>query len=297
MSSDSSASSSSAASSEVSKLFLHNMIDRIRLVPRVIRSKNGKPGETQLVPVNLDNPNTNLRFILGDADAKQLCRVIRAPGTFENKGVGAYTMALLLPKPHDEGAKHLWDSLVKGMKETGVLDASISTHPDVMKLVAFPPIYEGNDGGVIMSVTLGDDVEYYLKIHKGVHKGNYAKITRDHIRKGDMVVVSVRLDRHRDKPKHGFARYVQCVYVIERGSKLSGVPHVVGSAGDSITVVDYDPEMEEEEGAEAENAGTGGAAGSGSGSGSGSSDPTAPAAKDEEEDEFAQALKRARTET
>jgi hypothetical protein len=303
--SSSSSSSSSAPVSEISKLFLHNMIGKIKVVPRIIRAKNGKQGETHLIPVHVDNPTTNLRFILGDADANQLCRVIRPPGTFEG-GQGSFTMALLLPKPHDDGARHMWGALVDGMKEVGVLDKGISTHPDVMKLVSFPPYYEGNEGGVIMSVTLGDDVEYLYKIPKGKrNEGKFAKITRDHIRKGDMVVVSVRLDRHRDKPKHRFTRYVQCVYVIERGNKTGGgVEHVIGSGGASVDVVtDYDPDVEEEEAAAAQDGGcsggdAAGAAGVGEGGvrgGAAVGAATADAGNaGDESDEFAQALKRAR---
>jgi hypothetical protein len=148
-----------------------------------------------------------------------------------------------------------------------------------------------------MNIT--DDTEFNLKITKGKHAGKFMRITKDQVREGDGVVVIVRCDRHREKPKHRFTRYTQRVFIIERATEAKSM-NVIGSGGQSVDVIDYDSSMEEEAGEGSSGAGAAaggaGAAAGGSGSGSGSGSGAAALVNDaDEEDEFAQAMKRARS--
>lgn len=281
-------------SNSVSNLYLHNLQDKIKLVRRVIKGKDGKPQETQVYISNqLSNPNTNIMFMLGDADAGRLCRVVKKPGQFEDRAESSFTMLVGLQGEDAAGARLLQESVISGMKELGIINASISTHPDVIKLIMSPLIYEREDGDVAMAMNITDDTQFFLKVTKGKHAGKFMTITRDQVRNGDGVVVVIRCDRHRDKPKHRFTRYAQKVFVIERSDDKKDLT-IIGSSGKTIDVIDYDPELEEETEhdqptapAAAPAAAPAGASGSGSGSG---------AAGNEDEDEFEQALKRARKE-
>jgi hypothetical protein len=288
---------SDAASSSAQQLYLHNMIGKVKVMKRTLRAKDGRPGETQVYVGHSEvNSGANLTFVLGDADTGRLATVVRAPSTYQNQGTGAFTMNLRLDGEDAEGARMLWNSILEGMKEHGILDKSLSTHPDVMKLVTFPLISEGDNGAIYMTVTLGDDAEYLRKLTKGRLAGKFVRISRDEIHKGDRVVVLVKLDRHRDKPKHRFNRYAQRVFVIERGDTGSAAAAIIGSSGKSVDVVDYDPSMEDEdeEGvAPSAAAGAGGAAAAAAAAPT-SADSTENDAQDED-DAFEQAMKRART--
>jgi hypothetical protein len=276
-----------SSSDSASNLYLHNLEGKIKLVRRQMKTKDGKPGETQVFISNTThNPNSNILFMLGDADAGRLCRVVKKPGQFEERAESSFTMLIALEGEDARGAKLLQTSVVEGMKELGIINASISTHPDVVKLIMSPLVYERDDASIAMSVNLTDDTEYYLKVAKGKHAGKFMRITRDQVRQGDGVVVVVRCDRHREKPKHRFTRYTQKVFVIDRNKDTRNFS-IVGSSGASVDIIDYDPELdnEEDEGGAGEAAGAGGAAAA---TGAPSRVP------EEEEDEFAQALKRAR---
>lgn len=284
-----------AAGSSAQSLFLHNMTGNIKLVKRVMRGKGGALPETQIYVSNaLNNPQQNLTFMLGDADTGRYAKVIREPSQYQGQAQSAFTVALLLEKEDAAGARMLWQSIIDGMKEHRLIDASLHTSESVMKMISFPIIAEGSDGAVFMNVTLGDDVEYLLKIAKGKYAGKFMRISRDQIRKGDRVVVLVRMDRHRVTPKHRFNRYAQRVFVLERAATRGENDAIVaGSSGTTVDVIDYDPSMEEEE----EAAIAGGAAG-GAAEGAAASEPPSAGTTDdasEEGDEFEQALKRART--
>jgi hypothetical protein len=288
------------ADESVRNMYLHNLTDKIKLAKRIIKGKDGKPQETHVYVSNtVSNPNTNLTFMLGDADAGRLCRVVKKPGQFEGRSEGSFTMLVSLQGDDAAGARVLQDSVVSGMKELGLINASISTHPDVIKLIMSPMIYEREDGSISMAMNLTDDTQYFLKISKGKHAGKFMSISRDQVRQGDGVVVVLRCDRHREKPKHRFSRYAQKVFVIDRSDDKKDLA-IIGSSGAVIDVIDYDPELDEEaDGSSSAAAGTAQVGGGGSGAGSGSGNAAAVAVNDESndaEDEFEQALKRARKE-
>jgi hypothetical protein len=289
----------SSDSTAISKMYLHNLDGNIKLVRRVIKGKDGKPGETQVYISNaLHNPGSNLIFMLGDADAGRLATVIRKPGTFENKGEGSITMMVKTTGEDADGLRMLQRSVFDGMKELGLISAAISPDPSIIKLIMSPMIYEREDGTVGMTMNITDDTEFNLKITKGKHAGKFMRISKDQVRDGDGVVVIIRCDRHREKPKHRFTRYTQRVFIIERAAEQKSM-NVIGSGGSAVDVIDYDPEMEDElEGT--------GSSGAGAGVGGGSSADAAAAAAaggassshakedDGDDDEFSQALKRAR---
>jgi hypothetical protein len=295
-----------SSDSSVSNLYLHNLQDKIKLVRRVIKGKDGKPQETQTYISNqLSNPNTNLMFMLGDADAGRLCKVVKKPGQFEDRAESSFTMLVGLQGEDAAGARLLQESVVNGMKELGIINASISTHPDVIKLIMSPLIYEREDGDVAMAMNITDDTQFFLKVTKGKHAGKFMTITRDQVRNGDGVVVVIRCDRHRDKPKHRFTRYAQKVFVIERSDDKKDLT-IIGSSGKTVDIIDYDPELEEEEEAAAGGAvaAAGGAgavavavAAAGGAAAGGAGAVAVPADNnDDDDDEFQQALKRARKE-
>jgi len=281
-------------------MYLHNLEGQVKLVRRTIKAKDGKPGETQVFISNAQhNPGSNLMFMLGDADAGRLATVVRKPGTFENKGEGSISMMVRVQGEDAEGLKMLQRTVFDGMKELGLISAAISPDPSIIKLIMSPMIYEREDGGVAMTMNITDDTEFNLKITKGKHAGKFMRITKDQVREGDGVVVIVRCDRHREKPKHRFTRYTQRVFIIERATEAKSM-NVIGSGGQSVDVIDYDSSMEEEAGEGSSGAGAAaggaGAAAGGSGSGSGSGSGAAALVNDaDEEDEFAQAMKRARS--
>jgi len=285
-------------SNSVSNLYLHNLQDKIKLVKRVIKGKDGKPQETQVYISNqLSNPNTNIMFMLGDADAGRLCKVVKKPGQFEDRAESSFTMLVGLEGEDAAGARLLQESVISGMKELGIINASISTHPDVIKLIMSPLIYEREDGSVAMAMNITDDTQFFLKVTKGKHAGKFMTITRDQVRNGDGVVVVIRCDRHRDKPKHRFTRYAQKVFVIERSDDKKDLT-IVGSSGKTIDVIDYDPELDEEgdDSTSTHASAAPSAADSGAGGGSGAAAADSGTAGNEDEDEFEQALKRARKE-
>ena len=312
MSSEATAAASSAATaaaaanpaSGAAQLYLHNMGDNLKMLKRQLRGKDGRPGEAQLYMANVaTKPNANLIFVVGDADLGRLARVVRAPSTYKGQDNSAYTISLALTGEDAEGAKALWQTIIAGMKEHRVLDPSMVTTPDIMKMVSFPIISETEDGAVFMTVTLGDDTEYLSKINNPKSKlhGRFKRITRDQIHKNDRVVVVIKLDRHREAPRHRFNRYAQRVFVIEQDKNASNSAGIIGSSGMQVEVVDYDSSLEDEE----EEGGAAGAAAA--------ADPAPaaattkgtkrarPAAEEEEEtpeddnDAFEQAMQRART--
>lgn len=283
-----------SSSSSASNLYPHNLEGKIKLVKRQVKTKDGKPGETHYFISNTThNPNANIQFLLGDADANRLCRVIRKPGQFEDRAESSFTMMVALEGEDARGAEILQNAVVEGMKEVGLINASISTHPDVVKLIMSPLIYKRDDGGVAMGMNLTDDTEYYLKVTKGKHAGKFMRITRDQIRVGDGVVVSVRCDRHREKPKHRFTRYTQKVFVIDRNKENRNLS-IVGSSGSAVDIIDFDPELEnDDDEAATASTGAGGASSTAAAAGPATAS-TGASGGDEDDDEFAQALKRAR---
>jgi hypothetical protein len=305
----SSSSSSSTSSSSTDSLFLHKLEGKIKLVKRVIRGKGGAPDKTQHYLSNTEhNPQQNLVFMLGDADTGRLPKVIREPSQYQNNPQSAFTISLLLEKEDAAGARILWQTIIEGMKEHRLIDPSLHTGSEsIMKMLFIPLIAEGSDGAVFMTVTLGDDVEYLLKISKGKYAGKFMRISRDQIRRGDRVVVVVRMDCHRDTPKHRFNRYAQRVFVLERSSPAGADASImVGSSGNTVDVIDYDPSMEEEEeevsatanpaAAAAAAAATGPSIASAAGATTAAEEGEGGAAEDDDGgDEFEQALKRART--
>lgn len=303
MASETTAAAAAAATeqSAANNLYLHNLEGKVRIVKRQVKTKDGKPGETQYFISNTThNPNANIAFMLGDADASRLCRVIRKPGQFEDRAESSFTMMVSLEGEDARGAEMLQTAVVEGMKEVGLINSSISNHPDVVKLIMSPLIYRRDDGGVAMGMNLTDDTEYYLRVPKGKHAGKFMRITRDQVRNGDGVVVSVKCDRHRDKPKHRFTRYTQKVFVIERNKDDKNLS-IVGSSGSAVDIIDFDPELENDDDTSgAASSGAGGAASSGAGGAAGGGAGAAAvsakggAGDGDDEDEFAQALKRAR---
>lgn len=289
------------ADESVRNMYLHNLTDKIKLVKRIMKGKDGKPQETHVFISNtVSNPNTNLMFMMGDADAGRLCRVAKKPGQFEGRAESSFTMLISLQGEDAAGARLLQDSVVGGMKELGLINASISTHPDVIKLIMSPMIYEREDGSISIALNLTDDTQYFLKITKGKHAGKFMTISRDQVRQGDGVVVVVRCDRHREKPKHRFSRYAQKVFVIDRSDDKKDVA-IIGSSGAAIDVIDYDPELDDEVSAEVAGAAAGSAADSAAADSSADSAAAAvPGGENspgsEDMDEFAQAIKRARKE-
>jgi hypothetical protein len=281
------------ADESVRNMYLHNLTDKIKLVKRIMKGKDGKPQETHVFISNtVSNPNTNLMFMMGDADAGRLCRVAKKPGQFEGRAESSFTMLISLQGEDAAGARLLQDSVVSGMKELGLINASISTHPDVIKLIMSPMIYEREDGSISMALNLTDDTQYFLKITKGKHAGKFMTISRDQIRQGDGVVVVVRCDRHREKPKHRFSRYAQKVFVIDRSDDKKDLA-IIGSSGAAIDVIDYDPELDDEVSAEVAGAAAGSAVAA-AGAAAVPGDENSPGSEDM--DEFAQAIKRARKE-
>lgn len=293
---DASAAATGAPSSSTNSLFLHNLEGKIKLTKRVIRGKGGAPDKTQYYLSNTEhNPQQNLVFMIGDADTGRLARVIREPSQYQNNPQSAFTISLLLEKEDAAGARILWQSIISGMKEHRLIDPSLHTGSESIMKMMFIPVYaEASEGGVFMTVTLGDDVEYLLKIQKGKHAGKFMRISRDQLRRGDRVVVVVRMDRHHDEPKHRFNRYAQRVFVLERNAPSGAdASIVVGSSGNTVDVIDYDPSMEEEEEEGAETASSGAAAAAAAATGEPPS-ATATTNDDDGGDEFEQALKRAR---
>jgi hypothetical protein len=295
MASSEGSSAASTASNSAQQLYLHNMIGKVKLMERVTRGKDGRPGEKQLYMGHTEhNSGANLTFVVGDADVGRLATVIRAPSTYQNQGTGAFTFSLKLEGEDAEGARHLAEAIVAGMKQKGIIDQSL--HPEVVKVISFPLITESN-GAVYMNVTLGDDVEYLRKLTKGRLAGKFVRISRDEIRKGDRVVVLIKLDRHRDKPKHRFNRYAQRVFIIERDASGAGAAAIIGSSGKAVDVVDYDPTMEDEdeEGGSAGGAAAAAAAARPAAAAAPAGSSPADAEPADEEDAFEQAMKRART--
>lgn len=291
-----------------SSTLLCDVIDNVALAQRVMRSRDGKPGGEKHIYVSntAASPNSNLTFLLGDADKGRYVKVIRKPSTYQDSGQGALTMLLAVEGEDASALRSLQNKVVDGMKEFGLLNASISNHPDVIKLVMSPIILEKEDS-VMIGTNVTDETEYFLKISKGQHAGKFMPIRQDDIRVGDRIVVSLRMDRHRDKPKHRFTRYTQRVFVIERGSYARDAASVVGSSGKAIDVIEFDPSLVQDDYAEPTEAGAGAAAAASDPSSSGAaaaaaaspSRASAPVPQndeaEEEEDEFAHALKRART--
>lgn len=291
-----------------SSTLLCDVIDNVALAQRVMRSRDGKPGGEKHIYVSntAASPNSNLTFLLGDADKGRYVKVIRKPSTYQDSGQGALTMLLAVEGEDASALRALQNKVVDGMKEFGLLNASISNHPDVIKLVMSPIILEKEDS-VMIGTNVTDETEYFLKISKGPHAGKFMPIRQDDIRVGDRIVVSLRMDRHRDKPKHRFTRYTQRVFVIERGSYARDAASVVGSSGKAIDVIEFDPSLVQDDYAEPTEAGAGAAAAASDPSSSGAaaaaaaspSRASAPVPQndeaEEEEDEFAHALKRART--
>lgn len=291
-----------------SSTLLCDVIDNVALAQRVMRSRDGKPGGEKHIYVSntAASPNSNLTFLLGDADKGRYVKVIRKPSTYQDSGQGALTMLLAVEGEDASALRALQNKVVDGMKEFGLLNASISNHPDVIKLVMSPIILEKEDS-VMIGTNVTDETEYFLKISKGQHAGKFMPIRQDDIRVGDRIVVSLRMDRHRDKPKHRFTRYTQRVFVIERGSYARDAASVVGSSGKAIDVIEFDPSLVQDDYAEPTEAGAGAAAAASDPSSSGAaaaaaaspSRASAPVPQndeaEEEEDEFAHALKRART--
>lgn len=291
-----------------SSTLLCDVIDNVALAQRVMRSRDGKPGGEKHIYVSntAASPNSNLTFLLGDADKGRYVKVIRKPSTYQDSGQGALTMLLAVEGEDASALRTLQNKVVDGMKEFGLLNASISNHPDVIKLVMSPIILEKEDS-VMIGTNVTDETEYFLKISKGQHAGKFMPIRQDDIRVGDRIVVSLRMDRHRDKPKHRFTRYTQRVFVIERGSYARDAASVVGSSGKAIDVIEFDPSLVQDDYAEPTEAGAGAAAAASDPSSSGAaaaaaaspSRASAPVPQndeaEEEEDEFAHALKRART--
>jgi len=290
---------SAAPSSSAAQLYLHNMQGKLKMICRELRAKEGRNAEKHYVMVNTDyKPNSNLTFVVGDADVGRLARVIRAPSTYKNQTDSAYTISVLLEGEDAEGAKMLWAEIIAGMKEHKILDKSLVTTPEIMTMISHPIISVNDSGSVFMTITLGDDVEYLRKITKGKQAGKFARINRDQIRVGDRVVVVIKLDRHREKPRHRFNRYAQRVFVIERNEDATEAA-VIGSSGKQVEVIDYDSSMEDD--GEAKNdsgaaAGAGGAAAAATTSKRERKDEndTEGAAAADGEDAFEAAMKRAR---
>jgi hypothetical protein len=281
----------SAASNSAQQLYLHNMHGKLKMICRELRAKDGRPAEKQYVMVNTENkPNSNLTFVVGDADVGRLARVIRAPSTYQNQAQSAYTISVLLEGEDAEGAKMLWDEIIAGMKEHKILDKALVTTPEIMKMISHPIISVNDSGSVFMTITLGEDVEYLRKITKGKQAGKFARINRDQIRVGDRVVVVIRLDRHRDSPRHRFNRYAQRVFVIERNEGALDAA-VIGSSGKQVAVVDYDSSMEDED----DSAGAAAAPAAAAAAPAAAAAAGASAEPADEEDAFEQAMKRART--
>jgi len=301
------AAAATAESSSISKMYLHNLEGHVKLAKRVIKGKDGKPGETQVYISNaLNNPGANLMFMLGDADAGRLAKVVRKPGTFENKGEGSISMMVSVQGEDADGLKMLQRTVFDGMKEIGLISSTIHPDPSIIKLIMSPMIYEREDGAISMTMNITDETEFNLKITKGKHAGKFMRITKDQVREGDGVVVIVRCDRHREKPKHRFTRYTQRVFIIERATDTKAM-NVIGTGGQSVDVIDYDSSMEDDE--EAPAAGGAGAGAGTAAAAASSSAPAVPAAPadgssrpvkserepdQDDEDEFAQAMKRAR---
>lgn len=286
-----------AASAATTSTLLCDIVDNVSLAKRVIRNRDGKPGsETHIYVVNTAQANqSRLSFLLGDADKARYGRVVRKPGTFQDSGQGAFTMLVACEGEDADALRKLQERVVDGMKEFGLLNASISSHPDVVKLVMSPIILEG-ESSVMISTNLTDDTEYYMKISKGPHAGKFMPIRMEDIRVGDRIVISIRMDRHRDKPKHRFTRYTQRVFVIDRSS-YGRESTVVGSSGKAVDVIDFDPALLEDNDSPAAppSAASGAEADETGGSGAASGSHGAAAGEEDEEDEFANALKRART--
>jgi hypothetical protein len=277
---DATTTGASSSSNSAAQLYLGSMAGKLKLTKRVIKGKDGRPGEEQIYVSNTEfKPNQNLVFAVGDADVGRFARVIRAPSTYKDQANSAYTISVALEGEDAEGAKMLWNVIIDGMKEHGILDKKLVTTPDIMKMISHPIINESEDGGVFMTITLGDDVEYLRKITKGKMAGKFTRITRDQVHKGDGVVVIIKLDRHRDTPKHRFNRYAQRVFVIEQAKGASGAGAVIGSSGKQVDIVEYDSSMEDED----------------DGAPAAAAAPAAPAApEDGDDDAFEQAMKRAR---
>jgi hypothetical protein len=277
-----------AASAASTSTLLCDIVDNVSLAKRVIRNRDGKGSETHIYVVNTAQPHqTRLSFLLGDADKGRYARVVRKPGTFQDSGQGAITMLVACEGEDAEALRKLQTRVVDGMKEFGLLNASISSHPDVVKLVMSPIVLE-SESSVMIGSNLTDDTEYYMKITKGPHAGKFMPIRMEDIRVGDRIVISLRLDRHRDKPKHRFTRYTQRVFVIDR-SAHGKESTVVGSSGKTVDVIEFDPSLlDDSDSAPARPPAAAEAEDDGAGAG-------AAAAADDEDDEFASALKRART--
>jgi len=205
-----------------------------------------------------------------------------------------------------DGLKMLQRTVFDGMKEIGLISSTIHPDPSIIKLIMSPMIYEREDGAISMTMNITDETEFNLKITKGKHAGKFMRITKDQVREGDGVVVIVRCDRHREKPKHRFTRYTQRVFIIERATDTKAM-NVIGTGGQSVDVIDYDSSMEDDE--EAPAAGGAGAGAGTAAAAASSSAPAVPAAPadgssrpvkserepdQDDEDEFAQAMKRAR---
>jgi hypothetical protein len=296
--SDSAAAAAPAAASAASQLYLHHMNGKIKMLRRQLRGKDGRPGDVQFYMANTEHkPNANLTFVVGDADVGRLARIVRAPSTYQDQANSAYTISVALEGEDAEGAKMLWNEIIAGMKEHNILDRSLVTTPDIMKMISHPIISVTEDGAVFMTVTLGDDVEYLRKITKGKMAGKFARITRDQVHKGDRVVIVIKLDRHREKPRHRFNRYAQRVFVIERSEDATDAAGVVGSSGKQVEVVDYDSSLEndDEEGKETSIAAGAGADSASSKRGRGAEASEAAAAEEGgDDDAFEAAMKRAR---
>jgi hypothetical protein len=299
-------------STAAASTLLCDVIDNVALAQRVMRSRDGKPGGEKHIYISnaAVSPNSNLTFLLGDADKGRYVKVIRKPSTYQDSGQGALTMLLAAEGEDAAALRALQNKVVDGMKEFGLLNASISNHPDVIKLVMSPIILDKADEPTVMIGTnVTDETEYFLKITKGQHAGKFMPIRQEDIRVGDRIVVSLRMDRHRDKPKHRFTRYTQRVFVIERGSYSREAASIVGSSGKAIDVIEFDPSLVQDDYTEPAGAAAEGEAGAaGAAATAAASNPSpapaagAPAAAaasgsadQDEDDEFAHALKRARS--
>jgi hypothetical protein len=280
-----------------SSTLLCDIIDSVTLNKRVMRNRDGKPGnETHIYISNAGGatPNSNLTFLLGDADKGRLVKVIRKPSTYQDSGQGALTMLLAVEGEDAVALRTLQNKVVDGMKEFGLLNSSISNHPDVIKLVMSPIIIEKEDS-VMIGTNVTDETEYFLRIPRGEHAGKFMPIRQDDIRSGDRVVISLRMDRHRDKPKHRFTRYTQRVFVIERGSSGRDAAAVVGSSGKAVDVIEFDASLVDDYDDAPAAAPAAAAAAAAAPAPAAAAAPAIKNEGDEEEDEFANALKRART--
>lgn len=289
--------------SSAAQLYLHNMSGNLKMLKREMRGKDGRAGEVQRYMANVaTKPNANLIFVVGDADTGRLARVVRAPSTFKEQPNSAYTISLALQGEDADGARYLWEAIIAGMKEHRILDPKMVTTPDIMKMVSFPIISETDDGAVFMTVTLGDDTEYLRKINKPKSKfhGRFKRITRDQVHKNDRVVVVIKLDRHREAPRHRFNRYAQRVFVIEQDKDASSDAGIIGSSGAQVEVVDYDSSLEDEEEGEGGSVEVAAPAAAAAAATKGTK-RARPAAEEEAEtpeddnDAFEQAMQRART--